>query len=473
MLVPPVAALVAMAVTSSMPRGVPGEWEWAVPHGAPEPSGLALAALAIVAYTLFAWVGHRAMASSASASSRLPWLIALAPAGLVVQVGLMAAAPNGYGLSKWATLGLSGSSGYFATADREIDDPITFWSQYPTWVQGQDTLHIGTHPPGLLLTSHAFLKVMERSPGLAKATLDVTPRTIVLAMRLLVDPSTPRSRFAALIAFGALTLALAVLAAVPVYLLARATGAGPGGSWAAASFWPIVPSLVLFHPTADTVYPLVSGLSLALAAASIRSRLGTAASVFSGASLGVGMQYSLAFAPVGLIAGLIVLLDRGEGVRWRSRIRSIAGIGAGFAAVTISLWALSRANPLVIWWFNARNHHLFYDEYPRRLLAWLVANPIETAVGLGWPIVVLATLGLRRSTPAMITLVVLIALTLSGRNLGEVGRLWIVFFPPLVAATAPTFDSLARPRLWLVIALLLLSAEVLALQTAVQVVYPV
>jgi hypothetical protein len=137
------------------------------------------------------------------------------------------------------------------------------------------------------------------------------------------------------------------------------------------------------------------------------------------------------------------------------------------------VWLATGANPLVIWWFNARNHHLFYDEYPRRLLAWAVANPIETAVGLGWPIVVLGVLGLRRSAPALATVAMLAALTLSGRNLGEVGRLWMVFFPPLVAAAGAGLDRLERPRAWIVVALVLLSVEILALQGSIQVVYPV
>ena len=45
-----------------------------------------------------------------------------------------------------------GSTGYFQIArDQAVRDPWAFLARYPEWIRGQDSLHIGTHPPGLIV----------------------------------------------------------------------------------------------------------------------------------------------------------------------------------------------------------------------------------------------------------------------------------------------------------------------------------
>src|SRR5262249_57005354 len=73
-----------------------------------------------------------------------------------------------------------------------------------------------------------------------------------------------------LVAAGALTLLGCAATVAPLYLLARAT-LPARSAWAAAALWPLVPSAVLFQPTADTAYPLLSTTAFALAAWAVRS----------------------------------------------------------------------------------------------------------------------------------------------------------------------------------------------------------
>ena len=51
----------------------------------------------------------------------------------------------------------------------------------------------------------------------------------------------------------------------------------------------------------------------------------------------------------------------------------IVATGAGFLLPTLAFWAVTRANPFAIWWWNQRNHARFYVEYPRTYRAWVVA----------------------------------------------------------------------------------------------------
>ena len=152
-------------------------------------------------------------------------------------------------------------------------------------------------------------------------------------------------------------------------------------------------------------------------------------------------------------------------------------MGAGFVA-SISLgWFLTGANPITVWTWNLRNHARFYVEYPRTYLAWLVVNPIELAVALGLPAVVWCAIGLAgpRSVPrtAWATLAVLVLLNLIGRNMGEVARLWLLYMPPILCAAGAGICRLGGGPWTLGVTAALLGQQTLALQTLIQVVYPV
>jgi hypothetical protein len=154
----------------------------------------------------------------------------------------------------------------------------------------------------------------------------------------------------------------------------------------------------------------------------------------------------------------------------------IGSVGAGFLALTVVCWVCSGANPFVIWWWNQKHHARFYLEYPRSYGAWTAINPLELAVALGLPAAVWAAAGfVTRKAPrvAWATLLVLALLELSGRNLGEVARLWLPFTPPLLVAAGAGIAG-AGGRVWAVaFTAWLMGAQALALEAMIQVVYPV
>jgi hypothetical protein len=275
---------------------------------------------------------------------------------------------------------------------------------------------------------------------------------------------------AAMATAGLLTLLACTATVLPLFALAR-TILPARGAWMAAALWPVAPAVVLFHPTADTAYPLLATTALALASWSVRG--GVAWAVLTGLVLGVGTQFSLVFLPIGLVVALLFGLL--PGFAWRPRLIRLLAVSAGFLAVTLGLWALSRANPFVIWSWNARHHARFYHEYHRSRVGWALVNPVETAIAIGLPTAVWAGLGLSRRGPmvAWATLAVLAFLTLSGRNLGEVPRLWMAFFPALLVAAGAGLERFdAGPRT-LAATVGLAGLQLLALQATIQVVYPV
>jgi hypothetical protein len=393
----------------------------------------------------------------------------------MVQIALMWGAPAGYGLAKWSTMWMSGSSGYFTVAREEMGDTQEFLREYPEWVKGKGVLHIGTHPPGLFLAANGLLRLAESKPGLATAMDGALPRAFRKDLQTILGPLTVAER-AAITMAGAGTLLCSVTAAVPLYWLCRGSGASREGAWSAVVLWPVVPAAVLFHPASDTIFPLLATAALALA----RSAGGCRARPFaSGLVMGIGMMFSLVFLAVGLVAALLLgAAARGEGKGgWRRWAVLMGWTGAGFLAACLGWWAATRANPFAIWWWNQANHAGFYREYPRSYLAWVLINPVELAVAIGLATAAWMAYGVaaraKGAGPAVAVAAVLVLLTLSGRSLSEVARLWLPLMPALLCAAGAGMDRLGA-RGWALAATVgLVGALGIGLEGIVQVVYPV
>jgi hypothetical protein len=503
-------ALLAVGVkTGLMPLGIRGEWEWLRLGKTALVSWdwLALAGLGVAAYAGFAGLGLRALAARATGWAEARWLAALLAAAIAVQVAIPMGAAPGYDLSKWASVNyLPGSAGYFQVARQQaVRDPWRFLAEYPEWIRSQDSLHIGTHPPGLIIVQCVLLEAMERSAALADVLLDHMPPSVEAGFRAFAgqDPQPlTRAERAALYATSLLTLLACAGAVVPLYLLARAGLPAPA-AWAAAALWPMAPAANLFQPVADTCYPFLSTSAWALAAWSVPllgaalqtppvgrpevsrgatcppktdgSLAGLLLAVFSGIVMAFGMVFTLAFLPVGLIAALIIVSDRSLSLTRRAAL--IFATGAGFLVVVLGGWLATGADPFVVWLWNLHHHARFYDEYPRTYSLWLWANLIELAIAIGLPVMVWLVAGLlsARTVPWSVwaTLLVLALVNLTGRNLGEVARLWMLFMTPLLLAAGHGLHRLGGGPVALAVSSALVGVQTLALQSMIQVVYPV
>lgn len=459
-----VTALTLGIRADRFPLGVPGEWLWSRLPVVPTAWDWMIGLAALAAYAGFAGSGALALARRSSRLREGSWVVALVLMAVIAQVGLQSAAPAGYGLTKWVTLALPGSSGYADVARDQMRDPWRFWADYPDWIKRQDSLHIGTHPPGLFLWSRFALGLMEAHPGLAQAIVDHLPSTVAAGFRSIPGRPLPRAERAALALTGLMALLACSATVVPLYLLARQSQSA-SESWAAAVIWPLVPAAILFQPTADTAFPLLATSALALA---VWGR-----SIVAGVILAVGMFLTLAFLPVGLIVSLLHATVPKRDVR--QRLGRIGLTGLGFLVPTLALWALSRANPFMIWYWNQRHHARFYAEYPKSYLSWVVANPIELAIALGLPATLWALIGFagrRAPRTSWLTLAVLVILNFSGRNLSEVARLWLPLMPPLLLATASGFSLFEAGPKTIAATAALIALQTLALQALIQVVYP-
>lgn len=485
-LLPPVAVLLAMAALHFgwIPRGVPGEWTWTSPIHGLSVREWGFAAISIIAYPLYLFISLKLLNQKKFAFITL---ISLFPAGALVQVGLLLAAPYGYGLAKWTICSyVPACSGYFTVAVNEAADLPAFLARYPEWIKSQDALHIGTHPPGLIVEAKLWLNFWNARPGLARDLVSAMPGEFREAARNVAGKEGITAiDLASVLSISLIHWLACSLTVWPLYLLLRKLGYDAATSFSVTAFWPIMPSVVMFQPASDIAFAPLATLAIALAINSNQDRKAGSSRLnllACGLLLAFGMFFSLVFLGVGLVVALLISLDREDIIR--IKIKRMMTIGIGFIAGTL-LWALlTRSNPLAIWHANQFNHARFYVEFPRTYTKWLLADLGELAFGIGLPLfaglVTLAITSIRKPfrlkeinfTPGVITAFVLLFLAVSGRSLSEVGRLWIPFFPALVSPLA-VFFTWARSPLALPWTAFWIMLQVVWLQSLVQLVYPI
>lgn len=484
-----VAVLIAVIASGKVPLGVPGEWEWLRVRGSPTILGMLLAGLAVLGYSVYAALGFRSLGVPSAVGFRESvWLVGLMALSALVQFFIPMAAPDEYDLAKWVYVHYyPASTGYYQVAkEQAMDDPWKFLKEYPSWIEDQDALHIGTHPPGLIALHCVLIETMRRHPVAADLLSASMPPSVHGAFRQLDLASPrpiPRTDRAAIFAMSLLTLLACSATVAPLYLLAR-EGLPPQVAWAAAAVWPLGASVNLFQPGADAAYPFLSALAIAMAAWSARLRGSsggpTLAAVLlalgAGLVLALGMAFTLAFLPIGLIVALVIISTRY--LSWWRKAQLIGWVGLGFLGLSALGWLVTGADPANVWLWNLHHHARFYDEYPRSYLPWLLVNPIELAVAIGLPAAVWALVGFvgdRRYVPraSWCALGVLVLVNLTGRNMGEVARLWMLFIPPLLIAAGVGLTRLGGGPRTVFVTALLIAAQTLALQALAQVVYPV
>ena len=467
------AIQVAIVWLPSVPLGVPGEWTWdRIPYGGPEAATLFLRMFAVLPamalYVAICFAGETRI-SSAERSHASLWLLALTVAGFGMLWTVRDAPTNAYDRLGRDPLVLyfPSTSGYFTEA-RDAVDFAHYLAEYEQLMSRGDVLHLGTHPPGLIALHRGLLAIYERSPMLVETTLALRPESVRQTQDLITaiaqSEGKPLSQAELAELWGAaLLIQLAGAAAVvPLYLCAKQS-AGAIAGWRVACLWPLVPALAIFLPKSDAFYPLV--VMAFLACWYRRSdAAGIGSSVIAGTLLWIGMTLSLAVLPAALLASLLsaqsVIATEPANRRHAALLlaRNAATVTAVFAALTTACYFVLDIDLVSVWRWNYQNHAGFYDQFQRTYWKWLLVNPIELAMAVGFPVVVGTIIGCKRkpiaTSVALPIGVVLGLLWISGKNSGEAARLWLFLMPWLLWIAAYCWSAEGARRRWRTILIL-------------------
>ncbi len=461
---------IALLWLTQVPLGVPGEWEWRRigAEGAQLREGVVGAVTAAIGASLYlavVWLGAKRLVDCARLETAT-WLSVLVCGGFVWLWALQQSPTESNRLQKAAfVLYYRGSSGYFHEARYAMDSTADFLAGYEDKMREGDVLHVGTHPPGLFLAHRGLIRLCEKFPTLTAFLNQTQPREVDEMFDGIErhNQLLPRDRAAIWLA-SLLTQFIGVAALLPIFWLARLEHSREA-SWLASSLWPLVPALAVFLPKSDALYPFIGMAFLFCWHLGFRKQ-SLVLAFLAGVCLWCGMFLSLALMPVVALAGLWTIWSLFAGQSedmhqrtWRALIKPVASVAVGFSVGVIVLWVAFDFDSFTVWWLNYQNHAGFYDQYQRTYWRWLPVNVFELSYGVGVPVMVLSAAAawrvwscddsrrLKRLGPYVCCAAVWTLLWISGKNMGEAARLWLVIMPWPIWLSAAYFDVASeRPK---------------------------
>jgi len=481
------AAVFIVVAALRVPLGVRGEWLWRYASNPPL-HRLLVAVPVFVCFLVVFYLCVRII-DRAGRPARIAVLCALLLGVFILH--LTAAGLGQYGLMEhaWTTMMPGAAGAYFLEAEdlREgtltvapgMTSPTTYLDDFDIYIDRPWTdfgytsnTRLNVHPPGNTLLLYGIQHLMSALPGLR----DFTLKTAVFLSREVAE-SYPPEEFASMSAAQATRLAavflstfilqfLAALVFLPAFFLARRL-VDNRRALLAALLAATLPSLFLFEPGPDQLYPLIAVL-LWLFAYLAFARGSAVWAFFAGLALFAGLFFSLVFLVVAAVAAAVVaffvLKLQSLSKYWRDNWKHLAWIGlwglVGLAVPAVLLYLLSGYDTVRVLVVCAKNHAAFYshEAFPRTYWKWLLINPPELLIFSGAAVsgVFLYSLGRRafdrsrsfreKLSPYLCGLLAMMAIVwISGKTSGEAARLWMPLMPALVLAALPSCGQARWP----------------------------
>jgi hypothetical protein len=432
-------------------------WQW--PYALAPAGRIALLAGALALYGLGLWALARRQARD---RWWLAWSVC-AVAGLALAVLALRADEVLYELFARTVSPLS--TGVYTAAAR-IDWAGGAWRDWPalmTAFEGE-IAHVSLAPPGLPLLYALIQQVFAWLPGAAQPIYRLLLPYQCHNYALLAD--APFVWASAI--FGMLLPLWAALGALPLYAAAR-RASGPRTARLAVALYPLVPALLVFSGTWNSVYPLIGGLALwaLLRGLDAQGRrwmfAGAGWFALTGLITGLAIFINFAFIPLILLAGWLTLLHwwlverrRGTAAPWLAPLLRGAWFALGLALPWL-LYGLASGQTLFGLLATSLSMHLELD---RPYLPWVWLHFWDWVLWAGLPLALLWLAGLlagwrRGKTPPVLALALLLTIALlivSNFARGETGRVWLLFAPMLLIAAADGMLRLNGRWRWLLIA---------------------
>jgi hypothetical protein len=489
-----VAVLTALLLATDVFPGVRGPadggWRW---ERRPLEPLVPLVAVVVV-FALTAAVALRLRRQSNVAARTKRNLLVAGGAGLVfVQMIVLTAVEPG-GLANIPRRVLDPSFTSYHTIAAKIESPHAFLQDYHR-LQSRFPVHGPSQPPGRALFFWAVNRWAE-TPGCTAALLRLGESLggVPEHPPAVAFSTTDAERAGALLA-GWLLLGIGALCVVPVVALSGGCG-GARAAGAALLLLAALPSTLLFTPQTDHLILLLTATAAALALSALRrAGLGSALvlSFLGGLSGSLAIFVSFtslaALGAWGLaLTAMFWLGSRSGDAAPRPRLTArrctmilVAG-GAGLLVLPVWTSALGMQWPAVFRECTAAAQRIQVLVFGRRYSTWVGWNLWDFVLFLGPPLALawlaaipgdvrlLRRAGMRRQPStvatrehdcsstipyALVLLFALLALDLSGRILGETGRIWMFLMPLAVVAVAVRVEQSDRGLLTLASAQLL------------------
>ncbi|MEQ1834729.1 MAG: hypothetical protein ABL977_16915, partial [Candidatus Eisenbacteria bacterium] len=340
-------------------------------------------------------------------------------------------------------------------ADRLHTYPMHARTHSPVWpLLFRAAIRAGASPVAAPLARGVAWVLGGRFDEGAELARSVAAGSVEIAPELAARPLSDDVIHGLWLLTGVLALATALLP-IACYGLVRAF-ADADSALHAAAWVPWIAAPLVYFPAVDVLYPVL--FVLATSAWLRRDRaLGWA--LVAGAVVALLVALSYGNLALLLTLGLVPLLTWGQPARRTRRELLAAALLIAPLAALLGWAASSGLRPLAMFAAGMAQHRAILAH--RSLPLWVALNPLECVVALGLPTALCLFAGVdwraivRGARAAALdgasavlaaTALTLAVLDVGGQTKGEAGRLWMGFFPLLVAGAAPVL--VARARDW-------------------------
>lgn len=326
-------------------------------------------------------------------------------------------------------------------------------------------IHFTTHPPGQVLMHYWMAQLFDNVEPLDPVAMDL--REYQCSNAAVMDYTQGEILSAGW--WGLLMPLWASLTAIPLYLTLTLLTGDKRRAFDLTAFWALIPSILVFSPTWNTVYPFLGILAFYCLLRGLlhQERAGI---ILAGVILGMTTMLTFTVAPLGLLFGLYI-----AGYGWwlsgkitpKERGRFIVIHEIGFALGILPIWVFfniySGTSPLDIFQTGIRNHRELVQRADD--LVWIFLHLYDLFLFTGWAIVGGAVLGMglavrawRRGEHTALNLLgmtlalTMVVIALSGSAQGETARLLTFYIPFLLVVLAIGIervnDRINTPLLW-------------------------
>ncbi|MCU0497788.1 MAG: hypothetical protein MUF87_10585 [Anaerolineae bacterium] len=427
-------------------RGGAGwDWLYALPDS---PNGVILLIIALIVYLIGAWIVRRHTKQTLLWALIGSCVITFAVVGVRGDPGFLlftrTVSPVQTGGSAIATR---------IIADEGASAALRRWPMIMQEAEAANLIHFTTSPPGQALFHYWAANVFDHPlfTGI-RAPLSDQWRAYQCS-----DIQVMRYTDAEILSAG-LGLFMPFLAALglfPVFWATRLLTDDPHQARRVTLWWALIPTIALFAPTWNTVYPALCALAFALLVYGLR-RDQIPAILAAGAVMSITTFLNFAVLPVLFLFGVFTLGD------WYTRrthpFISTVIAGIWFAIGLLSIWIAfllyTGLTPFDLWQVSLASHR---DLVQRDYAAWLILHPYDLFLFMGFPLIALSLWSLaialwRRGETAIDVLTIALWVTILIVNVigivqGENGRILSFYAPFLVISLARSLKHLGEAPL--------------------------
>ncbi|MAS33193.1 MAG: hypothetical protein CL610_04245 [Anaerolineaceae bacterium] len=328
------------------------------------------------------------------------------------------------------------------------------WSD-PAWLNWTHTVepfvgrsgHIVLSGPALPMWYGVLNTALEQTPALAESLqrplIEYQCRNYDL---LAYTPAQWASAW-----FGMLMPVWAALGVIPLYGVARRL-IGADKARTVVSWWPLIPALILFAPTWNTLYPLVALVAFWMLLRGLDGRAGWL--IASGLICGLLTFANFSMLPLLGLFGFYTLLHDlwHKRRRWLHPVGVGLWFGVGLILPWVVFWLASGLTPVDLFNHSMANHLILDRPY----VPWLWLHFWEWALLTGVPVIVLWLKGTWRQRQAvkpgavlgLALLLTMLVLIFAGIARGETGRVWLFFAPFVLICAASGLPAQHQKRTW-------------------------